>query len=68
MHWFEWLDQIVAHACNSRQHEAPIEGHDPLSRAKDEDLEATAEPHPFGGCMGGNNLVRYPVFICRVAV
>lgn len=29
--------------CSCRQHEAPIEGHDPLSRTKDEDLDTAME-------------------------
>ena len=58
MQWFTWLERIVEHMCYSRQHEAPVEGHDLLSRHKDEDHDETAawcraEPHPLGGCMVG---------------
>ena len=43
MQWFDWFNRIVAYMCSSRQHEAPIVGHVPLSRQKiEEQAEAPA--------------------------
>jgi len=46
MQFFDWFHRIMAHLRSSRQHEVPIEGHDPLSRNKDEDQpEIAIGPH-----------------------
>ena len=46
MQLFEWFNEVVAHLCSNRQHVAPIEGHDPLPRPKDEDRDAESAKVP----------------------